>query len=72
MLACTDKNTDIGRIIVNGGFGWWSISSDISRLKQRSASSRFKHTQYEERGFEYLMKKYTADKGYKIIMKRLK
>lgn len=26
VLACTDRNTDVGRVIVDGGFGWWCES----------------------------------------------
>lgn len=29
VLACTDTATDIGKIIVNGGFGWWCESDNI-------------------------------------------
>lgn len=27
VLACTDPNTDVGKIIVDGGFGWWCESN---------------------------------------------
>ena len=33
VLACTDPNTDIGRVIVEGGFGWWCESSDAEEFK---------------------------------------
>ena len=29
ILACTDPNTDIGRVIVDGGFGWWCESDNV-------------------------------------------
>lgn len=29
VLACTDRNTDIGQVIENGGFGWWCESNDF-------------------------------------------
>ena len=29
VLACTDPNTDIGKVIVGGGFGWWCESNDV-------------------------------------------
>ena len=28
VLACTDPNTDIGKVIEEGGFGWWCESND--------------------------------------------
>lgn len=30
VLACTDPNTDIGKVIVEGGFGWSCESSDVN------------------------------------------
>lgn len=32
VLACTDKNTDIGKAIVEGGFGWWCESDDEEKF----------------------------------------
>lgn len=29
VLAATDPNTDVGKVIVDGGFGWWCESTDI-------------------------------------------
>ena len=29
VLACTDDNTDVGEVIVNGNFGWWCKSNDV-------------------------------------------
>ena len=33
VLACTDPNTDIGKIIVDGGFGWWCESNDLNTFE---------------------------------------
>ena len=33
VLACTDPNTDIGKIIVDGGFGWWCESNDLKAFE---------------------------------------
>ncbi len=33
VLACTDANTDIGRVIVDGEFGWWCESNDADAFK---------------------------------------
>lgn len=30
VLACTDPNTDIGKVIVEGGFGWWCESDCVN------------------------------------------
>jgi len=34
VLACTDPNTDIGRTIAEGGFGWWCESNDADQFVQ--------------------------------------
>ena len=34
ILACTDKNTDIGKTITEGGFGWWCESKDVAEFKK--------------------------------------
>lgn len=35
VLACTDTNSDIGKVITEGGFGWWCESNDISGFNSR-------------------------------------
>jgi len=32
VLACTDPNTDIGKVIIGGGFGWWCESNDVNKF----------------------------------------
>ncbi len=32
VLAVTDPNTDIGKIIVDGKFGWWCKSNDVNKF----------------------------------------
>jgi hypothetical protein len=32
VLAATDPNTDIGKVIVDGGFGWWCESNDSEKF----------------------------------------
>ena len=34
VLACTDANTDIGKVIVDGGFGWWCESDNANRFNE--------------------------------------
>lgn len=34
VLACTDPNTDVGKVIVEGGFGWWCESNDAERFAE--------------------------------------
>lgn len=30
VLACTDPNTDVGKVVEDGGFGWWCGSCDTA------------------------------------------
>lgn len=70
VLAVTDPNTDIGKVIVAGGFGWWSKSDNpqkfadliVNIIKQDNSNLR-------QNGFEYLLKKYSVQKSYDVIMK---
>lgn len=32
VFACTDSNTDIGKVVVDGGFGWWCESNDVDKF----------------------------------------
>lgn len=32
VLACTDRSTDIGKVIVEGGFGWWCESNNKEKV----------------------------------------
>ena len=69
VLACTDPNTDIGKVIMEGGFGWWCESNNpmnfyhtISQILTRNDVS-----QMGSRSIEYLNKFYTATRSYEII-----
>ena len=34
VLAATDLNTDIGKVIVDGGFGWWVVSNSPKNFSE--------------------------------------
>lgn len=34
VLAVTDPNTDIGKVITEGGFGWWCESNNLVSFKK--------------------------------------
>ena len=69
ILACTDVNTDIGCVIVNGGFGWWCESKDVDEFQQiiekiiTDYAENMKDIEYR-----YLMENYSVSKNYEIIM----
>lgn len=73
VLAVTDPNTDIGKVIVEGGFGWWCESSDIRAFNTSVNHALESDTgAFGEKAYNYLLNNYTADKGFDIIMKRLR
>lgn len=69
VLAVTDPNTDIGKIIVDGKFGWWCESNDISQLIEvirvilSSELSEYKNT-----ALRFLQNEYNVDKAYNVII----
>lgn len=67
VLAVTDPNTDIGKVIVDGGFGWWCESDDVKEfynLVQNASNS----SDFQIREWSYLEKVYSSYNGYKIIV----
>lgn len=72
VLACTDTNTDVGKIIENGGFGWWCESNNVDRFSQivkDISSSQIESLGYV--GYKYLNEHYTVENGYNIIQRRV-
>ncbi|MDE5977514.1 MAG: glycosyltransferase family 4 protein [Turicibacter sp.] len=73
VLACTDPNTDIGRVIVDAGFGWWCESDDakmfgniiVDILNLESFETM------KENAFSVLIQKYSACNSYHIIARLL-
>lgn len=73
VLAVTDPNTDIGKVIVDGGFGWWCESNDVVSFGE--LINQIETNDLVERGIngkECLEKKYSVTMAYEIIAKRLK
>lgn len=70
VLACTDPNTDIGKVITGGGFGWWCESDDTDKFKSiiKEALKADTH-QLGQAAFTYLKEHYTVDIAYNTIIK---
>lgn len=71
VLAVTDPNTDIGKVIVDGGFGWWCESNDLVAFQ--NILHQIAGLDLEgigERAYQYLEDNYTAKIAYEIIMKQ--
>lgn len=70
VLACTDPNTDIGKVIVDGKFGWWCESRDTSSFSETleiACCSDLKRM--GDLAWSYLNEKYTMELGYKVVIK---
>jgi glycosyltransferase involved in cell wall biosynthesis len=71
ILAATDVNTDVGKVIESGNFGLWCESGNIKefnrRLEQLCDEELRKKMGRQAR--KYLEENYTAKRSYEIIMK---
>lgn len=75
VLAVTDPNTDVGKVIVDGDFGWWCESNDIynvNRLIEKVVSNKTGLGSFKEASYNFLMKYYTVETAYKIIINKIK
>lgn len=68
VLAVTDPNTDIGKTIVDGEFGWWLESNDsdavhdlIRRISESNTNS------FGINGYTYLEEHFSSKCAYQII-----
>lgn len=68
VLACTDSNTDIGKIIEEAGFGSWCESNDVNGFVE-CVNKIMQIQSVAEKEWNYLNKYYSTRNGYDIIMK---
>ena len=72
VIACTDKNTDIGEIITNGNFGWWCESDNADNFTRIVES--IKNDDIKPKGETarfFLENNYTVQKSYEIIINKV-
>ena len=63
VLACTDPNTDIGKVIVDGGFGWWCESGDVEAFSEKLSEALVADTEsMKEAEKSYLEENFSAEK----------
>ena len=69
VLAVTDLNTDIGKVIVDGRFGWWCESSDTD-LFVNSVRDVLNANLNElgETGYKYLQDNYAVENSIQTIL----
>lgn len=73
ILAATDRNTDIGRIAEDNGYGFWCESNDVNAFTELVDKfvSRVDVKQMGEKGYDFLMNNYTVDRSYDQIFNRV-
>lgn len=72
VIACTDPNTDIGKVAEEGGFGIWCQSNDpvnftVAVDKMLSADMKTMGSA----GYTYLKDHYTAEKACEILLSNM-
>lgn len=68
VLAVTDSNTDIGKIIVDGGFGWWCESNNLCCFeKTLQQIKKLNVDTVGQKGFDYLKRYYCVQNSYREI-----
>ena len=68
VLAVTDPNTDIGKVIVGGGFGWWCESNNVDVFCETINS--IVTNDIGNKAYSYLIEEYSVTKQYHIIAKQ--
>lgn len=70
VLAVTDPNTDIGKVIVDGGFGWWCGSNEVNVviecIREIIDCLSVNHY-YSQNSFTYLLDNYDVRDVYNKI-----
>ena len=66
VLACTDPNTDIGKVIEGGKFGLWCESNNVAAFGE--AVKNMNTTEWGENGYKFLCENYSVENSYKTIM----
>ena len=69
VLAATDPNTDIGKVIVDGGFGWWCESNDVAAFSAAVKDALAADAEAaKEKELAFLYENYTVETAYKTIV----
>ena len=72
VFACTDKNTDVGQVVVENGFGWWCESSDPQTFANKIEAIMATDTSAMPiKMKEYFLQNYTVEKSCQIILNGL-
>lgn len=75
VLAATDRNTDLGKVLENNHFGLWSESGDIETISQnvkQMASDPDLRSEMGRNGYQYFQDNYTVEHSYNVIIRHIK
>lgn len=76
VIAVTDVNTDVGKEIVDGGFGWWCESNDSVRfgyeLKKAVECSKLVKQRMMRKEASHLIERFSSSVVYEIIVMHLR
>ena len=71
-LACTDPNSDVGQVMIDGGFGWWCESNSVEAFGRAiDESMRADLRVMGEKAFSYLNEVWNVKKQYTDIAKSI-
>jgi len=74
VIAATDVNSDIGKILVDNNCGYWVESGDIERMKEvvfELVSNEETFNRMKENAYQLLLNDYTVDVSYDLIHSKL-
>ena len=73
VLSVTDPNTDIGKAIIDGGFGWRCESNNANEFRNIIAKIIYDDLKTMGKvGYKYLIDHYSVEEAYKTIINRCK
>ena len=73
VLACTDPNTDIGKIIINYGFGWWCESNSVEGFYACVKKCLLDNCSLmKDNSWKALCELYDVEESFSIIMTGMK
>lgn len=71
VLAVTDPNTDIGKVITESGFGWWCESNDVEAFSKAVGEGCHCTTDSKSTEFSSLVNNYSAETSYRVLMESI-
>lgn len=73
VLAVTDHNTDIGKVIVDGGFGWWCESNQVDNFVKAIASISNNNglIDYKASSYSSMEQLYSVENSYHVIERHI-